>query len=435
MRNLLYIGLLLASLATAAAPSLAQERVMTLDEMFNMAEESNLSLSSLRGARQEAGLGVASAKTGLMPDIDINVALSVIGNAWIADRDFSNGMNAETPHFGNTYSVAITQVLFAGGAIRNSISMASLRQDLASLSIDAARQSLRLVIAGYYLDLCKLRNQETILEKNIEQTRRLVDDIQANYAAGTALKSDITRYELQLQSLSLSLTRVRSAIDITSKQLSTALGSPDFQPVPDTTLALAPDGVAAEDEWQRLCRARPQARLAQKQVEIAQKSESLTRAGMRPTVALRVEDKLDGPITYEVPALDKNVNFWYAGVNISYNLGSVYKQRRKVNESRMASATAQTRLDDVLSQGDADIHAAYVKLLEARTERATREKSVQLAHENYDVIHYRYLNGMALITDMLDASNQQLDAELLLANSEFDTLYCLMILKATAGIL
>ena len=31
----------------------------------------------------------------------------------------------------------------------------------------------------------------------------------------------------------------------------------------------------------------------------------------------------------------------------------------------------------------------------------TKEKSVQLAHENYEVVHSRYLNGLSLVTDML----------------------------------
>lgn len=72
------------------------------------------------------------------------------------------------------------------------------------------------------------------LRKNIEQTRLLVKDMQASYRQGTALKSDITRYELQLQNLELALTSVKDKIDILSYRLATTIGlDPGVQIVPD----------------------------------------------------------------------------------------------------------------------------------------------------------------------------------------------------------
>lgn len=409
---------------------------MTLDEMFATAEQNNPTLVVSANAIAEARAGVDVAKAAMTPDIDVNVSLSVLGNAWISDRDFSDGMNVETPHFGNTYSVAITQMLYAGGAIKRGVEMARLNRDMAELSHCATRQSIRLMIAGYYLDLCKLLNQKTILLKNIDQTQKLVEEIEANYAAGTALKSDITRYELQLQSLDLSYDKVVNALNVTTRYLNTALGLPaDAATMPDTTVSSQGRQTIDEGGWLSLVETSPQVQMAGKGVEIAQCANEVSRAGMRPSVALRVEDKLEGPITYEVPTLDKNVNFWYAGVSVSYNLGSLYKQRRKVAASRVATVTAQARLDERRGRSRADVHAAYVSFLEAQTDLRTHQKSVQLAHENYDVIHYRYLNGMALLTDMLDASNQQLNSELLLVNSDINVVYRQLALKAATGTL
>ncbi len=409
---------------------------MTLDEMFAAAEHNNPALVVSASAIAEAQAGLEVARGAMAPDVDVNVSLSVLGNAWISDRDFSNGMNVETPHFGNTYSVAITQMLYAGGAIRRGVEMARLNLDMAELGHCATRQSIRLMIAGYYLDLCKLLNQKTILLKNIAQTQKLVEEIEANYEAGAALRSDITRYELQLQGLNLSYDRVANALDVTTRYLNTALGLPaDAATVPDTAVSSRGRQVMAEEEWQGLVEASPQVRMAGKEVEIAMCANEASRAGMRPTVALRIEDKLEGPITYEVPTLDKNVNFWYAGVSVSYSLGSLYKQRRKVAASRLAAATAQARLDERRSKSRADVHAAFVNFREALTDLRTHQKSVQLAHENYDVIHYRYLNGMALLTDMLDASNQQLNSELQLVNSDINVVYRQLALKAATGTL
>ena len=65
----------------------------------------------------------------------------------------------------------------------------------------------------------------------------------------------------------------------------------------------------------------------------------------------------------------------------------------------------------------------------------TQEKSLELAAQNYSVVNNRYLNDLALITDMLDASNSKLNAELQLVNAQINILFNLYKLKKTAGCL
>ncbi len=427
-------ALITALLTLSATSSFAQEKRLTLAEAFSLAEEQSASLAATRSAIDYADATVYSAKADRSPDIDINIQLSYIGNTWVADRDFSNGSWVSTPHFGNTFSIAATQVLYAGGAIKNNIEMASLKKDMATLAHENNTQGIRFLIAGYYLDLCQMQNRRIILEKNIAQTQKLLDDIKENYAAGTALKSDITRYELLLQGLELNLKQTCDAMDIANRNMTEALALPESTIiVPDTSFIGKKVNIGAEEDWQNAALSGPVLRQAQKDVAINEKAEELSKAGLRPTIALRIEDKLEGPITYEVPTLDNNVNYWYAGVNISYNLGSLYKQRRKVSEQQKATSTARLRQSDAERQISARVHAAYVKFGDAIFAMHTNEKAVQLAYENYDVIHYRYLNGMALITDMLDASNQQLNAELELMNSRISIAYCHYVLLNSVG--
>ena len=81
------------------------------------------------------------------------------------------------------------------------------------------------------------------------------------------------------------------------------------------------------------------------------------------------------------------------------------------------------------------VHEAYVNLQEAYIRLRTQKKSVQLAHENFNIVRQRYVNGLALITDMLDASNTQLDMELQLANYQVGILYQYYLLKKIVGTL
>ncbi len=75
-----------------------------------------------------------------------------------------------------------------------------------------------------------------------------------------------------------------------------------------------------------------------------------------------------------------------------------------------------------------DYAQAYVEL-------DNKEKSLQLANENYDRVYDRYVEQLALITDMLDAFNMKLDAGLGVADAKAEILYRQCKLKYTAGVL
>lgn len=62
----------------------------------------------------------------------------------------------------------------------------------------------------------------------------------------------------------------------------------------------------------------------------------------------------------------------------------------------------------------------HIRYLEAYEELKSGEKNVELAARNYHTTATRFAEGMALITDMLDAANSRLDAEQQLVNARTD---------------
>ena len=409
--------------------------VLTLEQMFALADENSKTLKAEDAAVVEAQQGVKVAKNGYLPDIDISLSASYLGNGHLTDRDFSNGQNIKMPHFGNNFAVEATQLIYGGGAVTNGVAMAKLKEEMAGVNREAARSRIHFMLTGFYLDLYKLQNVLKVYDKSIELAKVIIEDTKARNAAGVALQNDVTRYELQLKNLELARRRVENAVEILNYDLVTMLGLPaDTQIVLDSTLTERTIPTESMDYWQQLAQTNAHAiKQTALAVKMGERGEMLARSERLPKIALVAANHFDGPITIEVPTINKNFNYWYVGVGVSFNISSLYKANKSIKQAQYSTALSRRRYDDVVEQTAMAVQADYTKYLEAYEEVATLEKSVQLANENYQVIENRYRNDIALVTDMLDASNQLLDAELQLANARINVIFNYYKLKNTSG--
>lgn len=415
----------------------AQPMLMTIEQLFELADKNSKDIQLHSLMINEADQAVKVAKNKLLPTIDAKAEFSYIGDGVMTDRDFSNGIHADMPHFGNSFVLKASQVVYSGGAISGNIERSKLEAVKARHEYDISRQDLRFLLLGYYLDLFQLNNQKIVYERNVEQTQILVKDMRVAYDQGTALKSDITRYELQLQNLQLGLTATKNKINVLNYKLATTLGlDSDAVILPDTT-ALFNMTVERkmENDWMDESKFTPQMELANTEIEICKNNERLVRAEKLPKVSISVTNDFNGPILVEVPPLDNNFNYWFAGVSLSYSFDALFKTGKKMKQAKLATLQSQTRRELAEEHISNAIHEAFVNLNEAYVRLETQQKSVQLAHENYGIVRQRYINGLALITDMLDASTTQLDMELQLANYQIGILYQYYLLKKITGTL
>lgn len=415
----------------------AQEKLLTIEEMFRIADSNSTELQLRRLRMSEAEQGIRIAKNDRLPSVGAQVELNYIGDGVMTERDFSGGIHADMPHWGNTFVVKASQVIYAGGEISRGIERSRLEAEAAGHEYCITQQDLRFLLLGYYLDLFQLNNQRTVYERNVEQTQILVKDMKAAYRQGTALKSDITRYELQLQNIQLRLTATENEINKINYRLLTALGlDQGLQIVPDkNSLLVAEVDSLSEQDWRWASKEAPRLQLADTEIALSRNRERLIRAERLPRVHVSLTSELNGPILVEVPPLNNNFAYWFAGVSVSYSFDSLFKSHKKLKQAKIAIMRSEMAKERVAEEVDNSIHAAYVDLNEAYIRLRTQQKSVQLAHENYGIVRQRYLNGLALITDMLDASNTQLDMELQLANYQIGILYQYYLLKKLTGTL
>ena len=456
IKNILFVSLLLAGGtlwasaqsqttegAAASLPASKKEN-MTISQLFQKVEDNSKSLRTSLSGVEAAHLGIESAKSKKLPDLDASLSFSYIGNALITDRDFSNVHGLKSPHFGNNFAFQAQQVVYAGGAINAGIKLAELGKQQAEVGVKLTRQQIRFIALGQYLDLYKIDNRIKVYEKNIELTRQLIDDIKEKQTHGMALKNDITRYELQMESLKLGLTALRNNRSILNHQLCNTLGmnqdsqmnqgNQEIQIIPDATIADKTYGKEGEAYWQTAGTLNsPLLEQSNNAIRIAEQKEKIAKSDLLPKVAFVAADNFDGPILFELPPVDKNLNVWYVGVGVKYSLSSLFKSNKRIKQAAVETRQAKEAHAVQAEQLNNNVQAAYVQYQQTYVELETQRKSVELAQQNYDVMNARYLSQLALVTDMVDASNLKLNAELSEVDARINIVYAYYRMKYVAG--
>jgi len=156
---------------------------------------------------------------------------------------------------------------------------------------------------------------------------------------------------------------------------------------------------------------------------------------LMPMISVVAADNLNGPIMIEVPPINKNFNYWYLGVGVKYNISSLFKSNKKIKRAQAAEVQSAEQHKAMSDEVENSVQSAYTLYQQSYVELATQQKSVQLAQQNYDVIDNRYMNGLALVTDMVDAENTKLSAELQEVNARIGVVYAYYKMKYVSGTL
>ena len=112
IKKIMFVSLLLAGGAswavaqtsTPVSQNANKGTAMSIAQLFDKIEENSKSLVTAKTGVEAANLGIESAKSKKLPDLDASLSFSYIGNALLTDRDFSNVHGLSSPHFGNNFA-------------------------------------------------------------------------------------------------------------------------------------------------------------------------------------------------------------------------------------------------------------------------------------------------------------------------------------------
>lgn len=415
------------SLLIAAFPALffsQQIKQMTAGEVAELAvrnhQQLKVSAQNIDIAKQNTNV----VKLQKLPTITASTSQFYLGDAVAIDKDFSNSTTIPMPHYGSSYAVQATQLIFKGGLVNKSVEMASLREQLSELDLEKNKQDVKLLVISNYLDVYKTLNQQEVFQNNKKLAQERLKNIQKFYQQGMVTRNEVIRGELAIKNLDQGILTLSNNKKILNYNLNIALGLPsDTEIVPTESIENKESGIGMDYYMSLAHDSSPLLKSAQKNRAIADKNIEIIKTDNMPTIAGFGGYTLQRPITTRNPVLDMYSGGWQTGVSLSYNIDTLYKTKEKVKLGELQKNQADDVITLTEQNIDMGVNAAYTKYQEAIQQAYILNDSKRLAEENYKITEAKYLNQLAVQAEMIDAQNQKLQSELDYANAEINVLY------------
>ena len=423
--------------SSAALPACAQTACDTLylsvEELLSKVSRSHLQVAADRLKEQMAAERVKTARMSRLPSVSVGLRAGYLGQPIVWENGLSHATRPDSPDWQQNYTVDVSQPVYQGGRIKYSIRKADLEQELARLQTAADEGDIRLAMLSRYLELFSMYKQHMVLDRKIAESERRLKDIRRLKAEGVITNNDVLRSELQLTDDRLALQETDNDIRIASQQIDILLGL-------DERLLLMPDTALLADERhvdsyeyyvERASLADPSVLALHKQTEIAENNVCIKQSALRPSVSLTASNTLARPVSRTMA--DMYNNAWNVGVSVSYPLSALYTDRHQLREARQNVQLMHNAEEQKQQQIRMAVQSALLRHREAISRVEALKLSVRQASENYRIMYNRYMNQLAILTDLLDADNLRLNAELQLTTARTQVAYTYYELQRAVG--
>lgn len=397
---------------------------MTANEIADLAVQNHyqlkVSAQNINIARQQTDI----TRLQKLPSVTASTTQFYLGNVSAIDKDFSSSTTIPMPHYGSTYGIQATQLIFKGGLVNKSIELAGLREQLSELDLEKNQQDVKFLVISNYLDVYKIINQQSVFDNNKKLAQQRLKNINDFYKQGMVTRNEVIRGELAIKNLDQGILTLANNRKILNYNLDIALGLPeDTEIIPVENLENKESGIGMDYYLDLAHTTNPQLKSAQTNIGVADKNIEIIKTDRMPTLSGFGGYSLQRPITSRNPVLDMYASGWQGGISLSYNIDNLYKTKEKIKLGELQKTQANDALILTGQNIDMNVNASYVKYQEAIQQADILNDAKRLAEENYKITEAKYLNQLAVQAEMIDAQNQKLQSELDFANAEINVLY------------
>ena len=442
MYNRLVLSILMIlSLTTIFSQQTLQKNdtlIISLSDVWLKADEHSREIEIAKKEVDIRNEEILDTKLEVLPELAINGSAERATNIPI----YNNGLfHTPTQHeiIHNIYRVSGDFFLniYNGNRLNLKIKETKVLYQLSTIQRDQTIANVRYESAKLYLELQKSYVFLHLVEKDIKDQEKQVEEIRAFNKNGVILKNDVFRIELDLSRRKLLLLQIQNDILIANQKLNIIMGEPDdLQLIPEELFNPDINHLPSYEECLQIAEHHSfQYHISEQKTELSKINLSQVKANYRPQVALTGEFYYSNPQIFLFPYNP----YWYSlglvGVKVSYPLSSIYhnfhKKRAAIFEVEKEEEAHHQTADSVRQQ----VNEAYLRYKESLIKIDVATVNVKQAVENARIIKNAYFNQTVLVTDLLDADVQVLQTEFELESAKIEAQINFYLLQNVLGII
>jgi outer membrane protein TolC len=413
----------------------AQEKTITLNDAISLGLQNSKQLKISQAKIDEATAQLQQAEQKRLPDANVIAAYSrlISGNFDLKSNGSNGGGQAPPKVTDAVYGILNASLpVYAGGRISYGSESSKYLEQATRLDAESNKDEVIQNTIEAFANLFKAGSAVRLVKENLAQSQERTRELSNLEKNGLLARNDLLKAELQTSNTELNLVDAENNLQLANINMDLMLGLPT-----STTLTLDTAGIEKKDDKRTLDDFFSAAINNRKDIAALDLRKKAAETGVK---AVRGE-KLPaisitgGYLAADIPKFISITNVFNLGVGVSYNIGSLWKNKAKEKEARakLSELTATEALmnDNIQMQ----VSKSYLSLLSYRKKIEVYAKAVEQANENYRIVKNKFDNSLATTSDLLDADVAKLQANLSYTLAKADAFVAYNKLLQASGLL
>jgi outer membrane protein len=410
---------LLTMNAQVATPA-QQPQILTLKDAINYALENKSDARKAQLAIENSDYQIQEVRSRALPQISANGSL--IYNP-ILQLSAVPGEIAGQPGttllipFGQKWNTAggvtLTQNLF-DQAVFTGLKAARTTREFYRINAELTDEQVIESVANNYYQVYLQRQRLTVLDSNYANTTRVRNILQGQYDNGLAKRIDLDRIQVQLSNLNTQRQQLLNRVQLQENTLKFFMGMPIDTPItlPQTEFEITPVALSEKPNVEE----RTQIRLLNAQERLLQYQKKSVLAEYYPTLSL------NSSYTYQATgdkfplfATSKDGVNWFdvasIGLNLRIPIFTGFGTRSRVRKADIELRVHQEDIIDAKLGLELEYNNAVTQINNSLVTINNQRENVTLAERVLEDTRNNYYNGLASLTDLLDAENSLIESQ------------------------
>ncbi|TGN29879.1 TolC family protein [Empedobacter tilapiae] len=402
---------LLLSLVIVGFVSFANaQEIVALKDAVNFALENKAEAKRADLAIKKAEYKIDEARAGALPQIsaDAGMQYSPILQQMVLTFAGQQMKGEMSRPWVSNIGVSVYQNIF-DQRVFTGLKAAKSTREFYQVNADLTDEQIIERVANAYYQVFIQEEKLKTIEKSYENTNKVRNVIKSLVENGLAKPIDLDRIVVQLNNISSSRQQLINAVDINKNALKFYMGYPIEQSIRLTEETITPNLALLEDQID--VENRTEFKVLSKQKELLGFAKEAERANLYPTVGLSANYGYAGMGDKFITSKDY---FWSdlasVGLSVKVPIFSGGAIKAKINQAEIDLLDIEEQMNDTKLGLSLEYQNAKAQIENTLKSVDIQEENVSLAEKVLVNTQNNYQQGLANLTEILDAENALTDA-------------------------